>query len=90
MGALRRRQAASPTEQLFGRRAALPSGCVVTVYRKAVKLGARVVADRVGWFPDLGARPNRGEVLKALLRGASALGGGRLLLALPRPEVHMV
>jgi hypothetical protein len=54
-----------------------------------VKLGARVVADWVGWSPDLGARPNRGEVLKALLRGASALGGGRLLLALPRPEVQM-
>jgi hypothetical protein len=71
--------------------AAPPSGCVVTVYRKAVKLGACAVADRVGWLPDLGARPDRGEVLKALLRGASALGGGgRLLLALPRPEAQQL
>jgi len=71
--------------------AAPPSGCVVTVYRKAVKLGACAVADRLGWLPDLEARRDRGEILKALLRGASALGGGgRLLLALPRPETRQL
>jgi len=71
--------------------AATPSGCVVTVYRKAVKLGACAVADRAGWLPDLEGRLDRGEVLKALLRGASALGGGgRLLLALPRPEAQQL
>jgi hypothetical protein len=67
--------------------AAPPAAAYEPYFTKMARLGALTIVDRVGWLPDLGARPDRGEVLALLLRGAALAGAGPVLLfALPRAE----
>jgi hypothetical protein len=69
--------------------AAPPGAAFEPYFSRMVRLGALTIVDRAGWLPELEARPDRGEVLAILLRGAALAGAGPVLLfALPRSEAE--